>query len=118
LASVTGDIMLDYSGDDVLMLLVNGMILEKPERRGMSIVLPWKNLIQGLNHASVIFRSRYDREGVGCISHTDNDNKQYIYTYFEPCSANRAVPIFDQPDLKAKMYLNIIAPPSWKVASN
>lgn len=65
------DVMLDYSGDEVLVLLVNGLRIEKPERRGMSLVLPWKFLLQGANTVWVIFRSEYDREGVGCISYTD-----------------------------------------------
>ena len=47
------------------------------------------------------------------------DEKQYLYTQFEPYYANRVFPIFDQPDLKAKMRLDVVCPLDWKkVLSN
>jgi aminopeptidase N len=46
------------------------------------------------------------------------DKKQYLYTQFESYFANRVLAQFDQPDLKAKMRLNIICPKIWKVLSN
>ena len=61
----------------------------------------------------------YDNDGSGCVSFVDVDSKQYIYTQFESYYANRVIPCFDQPDLKAKMRLGVISPASWKkVLSN
>ena len=49
-------------------------------------------------------------DGSGCVSFTDVDKKQYLYTQFEPFMANRVFPMFDQPDLKAKMKLALTYP--------
>jgi aminopeptidase N len=61
----------------------------------------------------VWYRNQYNNDGNGCISFVDVDEKQYLYTQFEPSFANRAFPIFDQPDLKAKMRLDILSPKNW-----
>lgn len=55
-------------------------------------------------------------DGSGCVSFTDVDQKQYLYTQFEPFFANRVFPLFDQPDLKAKMKLAVSYPQSWETA--
>lgn len=65
------------------------------------------------------YQSSYNNDGSGCCSFVDVDEKQYIYTQFESYFANRVFPCFDQPDLKAKMILNVISPSEWKkVLSN
>lgn len=51
------------------------------------------------------YENNYDSDGSGCVSFIDVDQKQYLYTQFEPFMANRVFPLFDQPDLKAKMKL-------------
>lgn len=53
----------------------------------------------------------------GMITFMDG-NDQFLYTDFEPYSANRVFPCFDQPSLKATMKLTVIAPSEWKVLSN
>jgi aminopeptidase N len=73
----------------------------------------------GTNKIGVHYTNSYDNDGSGCVSFVDVDNKQYIYTQFEPYYANRVFPCFDQPDLKAKMRLTVIVPSDWKeVLSN
>lgn len=73
----------------------------------------------GTNTVLVQYRNQYNNDGSGCVSFVDVDEKQYLYTQFEPYAANRVFPIFDQPDLKAKMNLGIMTPPDWKrVISN
>jgi aminopeptidase N len=52
----------------------------------------------------------YNNDGNGCVSFIDVDKKQYLYTQFEPYHANKVFPLFDQPDLKAQMKLNILSP--------
>lgn len=67
----------------------------------------------------VHYACEYNNDGSGCVSFVDVDQKQYIYTQFEPYYANRVFPCFDQPDLKAHMRLAVISPPEWKkVLSN
>lgn len=68
---------------------------------------------------AIVYRNKYNNDGSGCVSFVDVDQKQYLYTQFEPYYANRVFPCFDQPDLKAKMRLNILSPADWKkVLSN
>jgi aminopeptidase N len=117
-ADTSKDLFLDYTGKEVSLLIIN------KNKQGIInfdksfITLPKDTLHEGLNNVVVQFKSVYDNDGQGCQSFVDVDKKQYIYTQFEAYSANRVLPIFDQPDLKAKMVLNITAPKEWKVLSN
>lgn len=60
--------------------------------------------------------NKYDNDGTGLVSFIDVDEKQYLYTQFEPYHANQVVACFDQPDLKAKMELVVVCPKYWKRA--
>src|SRR5712691_5900477 len=42
-----------------------------------------------------------------------NRNDDFLYTLFVPARARLAFPCFDQPDLKARYSLEIIAPSNW-----
>lgn len=76
-------------------------------------------LKQGKNTIAILYRNKYNNDGSGCVSFIDVDKKQYVYTQFEPYYANRVWPLFDQPDLKAKMRLSVLTPSDWKkVISN
>jgi aminopeptidase N len=76
-------------------------------------------LKEGKNEIAVWYRNKYNNDGSGCVSFVDVDTKQYLYTQFEPYYANRVFPLFDQPDLKAKMRLSVLCPKDWKkVISN
>ncbi|MFY9262979.1 MAG: aminopeptidase N [Actinomycetaceae bacterium] len=46
------------------------------------------------------------------------DNETYLYTQFEPADARRVFPNFEQPDLKARFAITIIAPDRWTILSN
>ncbi len=46
------------------------------------------------------------------------DGAEYIYSLFVPSDASTAFPVFDQPDLKARFELNVLAPKEWKIVSN
>lgn len=64
-----------------------------------------------------MYRNLYNLDMSGMITFKDG-NDQFLYTDFEPYSANRVFPCFDQPSLKATMKLTVIAPSEWKVLSN
>ena len=75
--------------------------------------------LAGTNKIGIHYCCNYGNDGNGCVSFVDVDEKQYIYTQFESYYANRVIPCFDQPDLKAKMRLAVISPSDWKkVLSN
>ena len=63
-----------------------------------------------------------DNDGLGLCSYIDESgatDKYYTYTQFEPHSAHRMFPCFDQPALKARMELGVIFPATtWTAASN
>ncbi len=72
-----------------------------------------------INKVSVLFSSRYNHSGVGLHHYTDpSDSREYLYTQFEPFDCNRVFPAFDQPDIKAKMKLYVLAPEEWIILSN
>jgi aminopeptidase N len=47
-----------------------------------------------------------------------NRNEEFLYTLFVPARARVAIPIFDQPDLKARVLLRLDTPEDWQAVSN
>ncbi|HET9983617.1 MAG TPA: M1 family aminopeptidase [Longimicrobiales bacterium] len=47
-----------------------------------------------------------------------NRNPDYVYTLFVPARASAALPVFDQPDLKARFTLTLEVPTGWQVVAN
>lgn len=84
------------------------------------LIVSAKNLKTGVNRLTLSFESDISASGNRpVIRYTDGeDASQYIYTLFTPMDASLAFPCFDQPDLKARFTLDIIAPENWTVVSN
>jgi len=118
LVEVPAELVLDYKGKDISRVVQNGEVVANKLEGGF-IYLDVGKLKVGNNIVGVHYSSAYNNDGSGCVSFVDVDDKQYIYTQFEPYYANRVFPCFDQPDLKAKMNLSVISPSEWKkVLSN
>ncbi len=47
-----------------------------------------------------------------------NRHDDYLYTLFVPDRARFALPVFDQPDLKARFELRLTVPPGWQAVAN
>ena len=47
-----------------------------------------------------------------------NRNDEYLYTLFVPDRARTALPVFDQPDLKARWRLTLVLPRDWQAVAN
>jgi aminopeptidase N len=47
-----------------------------------------------------------------------NRNEDFLYTLFVPARARLAFPCFDQPDLKGRYSLEVVAPTDWQVVAN
>jgi aminopeptidase N len=61
----------------------------------------------------------YSRSGEGLHRFTDPaDDRVYLYTQFEVSNARRVYACFEQPDLKAKFAIEVVAPSDWTVVSN
>lgn len=107
---------LDFKGTKVDTLLVNNNQIEIVHKNSK---VQLGSINKGENTAEVVFHNKYSRDGLGLHYFKDpEDGLIYLYTQFEPFSANRMFPCFDQPDLKATFDLTVKAPSSWKVISN
>jgi aminopeptidase N len=73
------------------------------------IVVPASALTAGRNTVDVSFTA-----GDASL----NRNPDFLYALFVPARAHLALPVFDQPNLKARWSLQLIAPSQWQVASN
>ena len=61
---------------------------------------------------------RYSRSGDGLHRFIDPaDGLTYLYTQFEPADARRVYACFEQPDLKARFRVSVVAPADWAVVS-
>jgi aminopeptidase N len=47
-----------------------------------------------------------------------NRSADFLYALFVPARARQAIPVFDQPDLKARWTLQLTYPAEWKTVSN
>ncbi|OMH33037.1 aminopeptidase N [Tersicoccus sp. Bi-70] len=61
----------------------------------------------------------YSRSGEGLHRFVDPaDGRAYLYTQNEPADCCRWIPVFEQPDLKARFTLHVDAPADWEVRGN
>ncbi|RYZ96334.1 MAG: aminopeptidase N, partial [Proteobacteria bacterium] len=114
------DLFLDFMEGEVSKLLINGEAADLKLFDGQIIRLPAARLRgDAINTVEVEYQHPYNHSGNGLHQFKDPvDGKIYLYTQFEPFSAHRFFPCFDQPDLKATYELSALAPKDWKVISS
>jgi len=119
-AGHAGPIFLCFRGRTIHSLTLNGVAIEAPDWNGYRLTLPATHLKGGAeNLLDISYENAYDTGGDGVFRFIDpEDHAEYVYTNFEPYEAHRMAPIFDQPDIKAKLSLTIAAPASWQVFGN
>jgi aminopeptidase N len=90
-----------------------------PEQGNGHIMIAPSLLRAGVNRVELDFVSAI-AESNRAITRTIDplDSNEYLYTLFVPMDASLAFPCFDQPDLKARFTLDVMAPASWTVISN
>lgn len=116
-SAVDGPVFFDFRGGDIHRLTVNGVDL-LPDRRGYRIYLP-EEALGAENTVEIAYENQYDRTGDGFHQFLDpEDDKEYLYTNFEPFEAHRLFPCFDQPDIKARYRLSVRVPSEWEVIAN
>lgn len=82
------------------------------------LYLPADKLKHGsFNQLVLEFRSTFSAESLACNRYVDPQGRTYIYTAVEPYFLNEVFPLFDQPDLKARLVLITVTPKSWNVNS-
>jgi len=100
-------------------LKVNDRPVDAPRQINGHIVLPAQYFKSGENIISLGFETGVASAGRPIIRYSDQDDgSEYIHTLFVPMDASLAFPCFDQPDLKGRFSLSVLAPENWTVVSN
>lgn len=107
---------LDFTAYDIQNIVVNTVHINVDTTPNF-LLLPKACLQKGRNKVSVMYTNKYDKDRKGCITFNDK-GKQYVYTDFEPYSAHRVFPCFDQPNIKCPMKIAIVSPSDWTAISN
>lgn len=99
---------LDFFEGQVSSLKVNGQAIGPEAKAQYVINLPANVLKPGANTVEVLFTQDYSRQGQGLHRFTDPETKEpFLYSQFETYDANRFMPCFDQPDLRATFTLTV-----------
>src|SRR5574338_552434 len=117
--SKPADVILDYRGQRLGAVAVNGKPLQTLDYNGAHLRLPASAIIGGENQVSIDFVTRIAAAGSSIIRYRDaTDGAEYLYTLLVPADANQLFPCFDQPDLKARVKFTATAPNDWRVLAN
>lgn len=109
---------IDFDSGSIVSLEVNGAPADFAYERWF-ITIPPEELAPGANTVMIAYTRPFATDGAGLHKFTDPENgEEYFYTNFEPYDANRLFPHFDQPNLKAPLTLEVLAPQSWHVIAN
>ena len=109
-----GDTFIEWLGGHIERMTINGVDV-KPDWDGERILLPATSL-KAQNEIHVAYQRPFDHTGEGFHRFSDpEDGAEYLYTQFEPYSAHRVFPCFDQPDIKATYAVSVTAPAEWSV---
>ncbi|MDP5064062.1 MAG: peptidase M1, partial [Haliea sp.] len=106
LTDANAPLLLDFRAPPASLqaVAVNGSPLAAAVERE-HVILPAAVLREGANTVAIAFTA------------TDsalNRNPDYLYTLFVPDRARTALPLFDQPDLKATWELSLALPSGWQ----
>ncbi|CAI2378550.1 unnamed protein product [Moneuplotes crassus] len=115
-----GEVFIDFQCKIIKTLAINGKAVEvKDHFLNQRINFNSGVLQEGENTIELTFLNNYRKTGTGLHKFVDPaDDGEYLYTQFEPFDAHRAIPCFDQPDIKATMTLALIAPEEHVSLSN
>jgi len=106
----TEPLVVDFetSRDHVKSVAANGAATHFDYVNG-HIVIPTTALKVGRNVVQIGFTAGND---------SLNRSADFLYALFVPARARQAIPVFDQPDLKARWTLELTYPREWKAVSN
>lgn len=104
----------------VSLLEANGKsALERVAFISDHIIIPREFLKAGENVFKISFSSPISASGSAVTRYRDReDGSEYIYTLFVPSDASTVFPCFDQPDLKARFQMEMLAPAAYKIVTN
>jgi aminopeptidase N len=110
LADATRPLVLDFEPDrsQAVRLQANGVTADATSVNG-HLVVPAAALRRGENTLEIDFTA-----GDGPL----NRSEDQLFTVFVPAQARKAIPCFDQPDLKASWSVTLEHPAAWRSVSN
>jgi aminopeptidase N len=118
LTNAAEPLLLDFRDGAISSLALNKTPIPATMQHG-HLILPAADLHAGPNTVEATFTANIAPAGKAITRFEDHDDgSEYLYTLFVPMDASMAFPCFDQPDLKGRFKLTLIAPESWSVVSN
>ncbi len=110
LSDATRPLAFDFAqpAERLLAMHANARIIE-PNVQRQHVIIPADALVAGDNLVEFEFVA-----GDAAL----NRNDDFLYALFVPARASTAMPVFDQPDLKARWKLVLNIPPDWTAVSN
>ena len=116
--NVKSGLFLNFKGE-IHSLRINSQKIDKINYENHRLTIDLSLLKYKENKIRILYSGDYNHNGVGLNHYIDPlDNKEYLYTQFQPCECQRLFPCFDQPDIKAILKLKVLAPKEWRVLSN
>jgi aminopeptidase N len=117
-AKRASDIVLDFRGPRLGNIAVNNRSVTTVFN-GAHLRIPAEAVHEGDNVVTADFLTPIAAAGASIIKfHDDKDGSDYLYTLLVPADANLLFPCFDQPDLKARLTLELSVPERWKALAN
>jgi len=117
-AKKSSDIVVDFRGPRLTNIAVNQRSATTTFN-GMHLRIPAEFVHAGDNVVTADFSTPIAAAGASIIKfHDDKDKTDYLYTLLVPSDANLLFPCFDQPDLKARLTLELTVPPQWNALAN
>ncbi len=110
LADASKPLVIDFDADGApqATIAANGLVVPTRAVNG-HLVIPAAPLRKGENMVRIDFRA-----GNAPLNRSDD----FLYTWFVPANARRALPCFDQPDLKGRWTVALEHPAQWQSVAN
>jgi aminopeptidase N len=115
----SSDVILDFRGPRIWAVTVNGNALPAPDWNGAHLRIPSALVRKGSNAVDARFTTLIAPSGAPILRfHDETDRHEYLYTLLVPSDAHALFPCFDQPDLKARLTLQVVVPSGWTAIAN
>lgn len=115
-----GELFIDFHCKYLKSIKINDIDMSVEEYfQNQRIRILKDSINAGRNKVELFFVNSYRYTGTGLHKFQDPaDHGEYLYTQFEPFHAHRAIPCFDQPDIKGSMTLATVVPSDHVSLSN
>ena len=110
-------VTVDFDGGEILAVTLNGKSIPWKYNNWFISFAP-ELFTAGNNNLHINYTRPFATAGDGLHRYQDQETGNvYLYSNFEPFNAHKMFPHFDQPDIKAKYKLDVVAPQNWQVIS-